>query len=68
VSSKGNALADAGKQASSEQVEVSLHASLHNRPEDADLQRVLDAWPTLPEHIRAAVLAAIGAAAEPRSM
>jgi hypothetical protein len=28
-------------------------------PLDADLQRVLDAWPTLPEHIRAAVLALI---------
>jgi hypothetical protein len=29
---------------------------------DPDLARVIDAWPTLPPHIRAAVLALIGTA------
>jgi hypothetical protein len=29
---------------------------------DPDLQRVLDAWPTLPEALRAGILAMIGAA------
>jgi hypothetical protein len=29
---------------------------------DPDLARILDAWPTLPPHIRAAVLALIGTA------
>jgi hypothetical protein len=29
---------------------------------DADLQRVLDAWPTLPEALRAGILAMIDAA------
>jgi hypothetical protein len=32
------------------------------QPLDADLQRVLDAWPALPDHIKAAVLALIGIA------
>ena len=32
---------------------------------DADLARVLDAWPTLPEAIRRAVLALVGAASTP---
>jgi hypothetical protein len=31
---------------------------------DADLQRVLDAWPTLPEALRAGILAMIAAAAK----
>jgi hypothetical protein len=26
----------------------------------ADLKKLLDAWPTLPEHIRAAILALVG--------
>jgi hypothetical protein len=29
-------------------------------PADADLTRIIDAWPSLPPHIRAAVLALIG--------
>jgi hypothetical protein len=37
-------------------VETAVEAKL-----DADLQRVLDAWPTLPEPLRAGILAMIGA-------
>jgi hypothetical protein len=41
-----------------------LHAGLHERPSEApptdpDLARVLDAWPNLPAHIKAAVLALV---------
>jgi hypothetical protein len=31
-------------------------------PADADLARVLDAWPTLPPHVKAAVLALVATA------
>jgi hypothetical protein len=37
-------------------------ASAKSAPADLDLARVLDAWPRLPPHIRAAVLALVGAA------
>ena len=41
-------------------------ASARTQPvEDPDLRRILDAWPTLPGPLRAAVLALIGAAQEP---
>jgi hypothetical protein len=41
----------------------SLSAPLAQQaPADPDLARVLDAWPTLPEHIKAAVLALVAAA------
>jgi hypothetical protein len=39
------------------------HHRLHSGPEtapDPDLTRVIDAWPDLPPHIRAAVLALVG--------
>jgi hypothetical protein len=32
---------------------------------DSDLVHVIDAWPDLPPHIRAAVLALVGAAPHP---
>jgi hypothetical protein len=32
------------------------------RPTDPDLARILKAWPTLPEHIRRAILALLGTA------
>jgi hypothetical protein len=35
---------------------------VETRPSDPDLARVLEAWPTLPAHIKAAVLALIGSA------
>jgi hypothetical protein len=37
------------------------HASAIDSPDD-DLQAVMDAWPTLPEPIRRAVLALVGSA------
>jgi hypothetical protein len=43
--------------------EARLSAPLAQQaPTDPDLARVLDAWPTLPPHIRAAVLALVAAA------
>jgi hypothetical protein len=60
MSISGDTLAKAGKHGVSEATEAGLHASLHNRPEDPDLLCVLDAWPALPAHIKAAVLALIG--------
>jgi hypothetical protein len=36
-----------------------LHAEAEI-PADPDLARVIDAWPDLPDHIRAAVLALVG--------
>lgn len=33
---------------------------------DPDLSRVISSWPTLPDHIRAAVLALIGTVNPPR--
>jgi hypothetical protein len=35
------------------------------REPDPDLARVIDAWPDLPQHIRAAVLALVGTAPHP---
>jgi hypothetical protein len=40
-----------------------LHAGLHKAvPVDPDLVRIVEAWPTLPVHLRAAVLALVGTA------
>jgi hypothetical protein len=58
----GDTLPNRGKRHISEQEESSLHASLHNQAEDTHLQRVLDAWPGLPAHIKAAVLALLQSA------
>jgi hypothetical protein len=41
-----------------------LAVSLPARPADAELARVVEAWPDLPPHIRAAVLALVGTAAK----
>jgi hypothetical protein len=38
-----------------------LHAGAEN-PADPDLARIITAWPVLPAHIKAAVLALIGTA------
>jgi hypothetical protein len=46
-------------------VQAALTRPLHAGAEtdrDPDLARVIDAWPDLPPHIRAAVLALIGTA------
>src|SRR5262249_1538982 len=56
VSISGASLEMPEKQGRSEQSDVSLHVRLHNRPEDPDLQRILDAWPKLPERVRRAIL------------
>jgi hypothetical protein len=42
--------------------EQALDCPAHGRPTDPDLTRVLDAWPTLPEHIRRAIVALVGTA------
>jgi hypothetical protein len=38
-----------------------LHGGAENAPADPALARLVEAWPRLPEHIRAAVLALVGA-------
>jgi hypothetical protein len=45
---------------SSRQNEGSLSVLLaHSTPTDPDLARIIDAWPTLPDHIRAAIMALV---------
>jgi hypothetical protein len=43
--------------------EVACRPACRNEPEDADLRRIVEAWPDLPEAIRRAVLALIGSTA-----
>jgi hypothetical protein len=38
------------------------YTPLTQPPDDTDLARVVSAWPQLPEHIKSAVLALVGAA------
>ena len=45
--------------------DIALHLALN--PADPDLARVVEAWPSLPEAIRRAVLALIGSTVDPRS-
>jgi hypothetical protein len=44
------------------QLSPQLAPRQENPPADPDLARVVDAWPALPDHIKAAVLALVGAA------
>jgi hypothetical protein len=60
VSSLGGTIANTEKQGGLEDAAASLHASLHNHTADADLQRIIDAWPMLPEHVRRAILTLVG--------
>src|SRR5258708_15478946 len=50
-----------GKEVASDPT-LRLLAGCSDQPLDADLQRVLDSWPALPGHIKAAVLALIESA------
>ena len=49
------------------EADPSSNASLSREctPTDADLRRLMDAWPALPEPIRAGILAMVAAAAGP---
>ena len=58
ISRKGNA----GKEVTANGPESLAYSLAHDSQIDPDLARLIDAWPTLPEALRAGILAMIDAA------
>jgi hypothetical protein len=54
----GNPAAESGAESGA----VGQSTDSHGAATDPDLARVLDAWPTLPPHVRAAILALVATA------